>query len=143
MRIDYEENTKKLIFSQSDMINKHLQLALKNGTTTLAIPCSPLINVTQPEKKSSSTLNKPIWDRVGVVSYIAQHTMPQLTCVTSMLAQCARDPSPVHIKALESTERYIAQHRDETLAHGGAVKLFSSSDTVMRAEELKESSELA
>jgi hypothetical protein len=63
--------------------------------------------------------------------------MPQLTCITGMLAQCARNPSAVHIKALESTERYIAQHRDETLALGGAdkdIRLFGYCDASRKVE---------
>jgi hypothetical protein len=137
MDINYEENTKKLIFSQSAIVNNHLQLALKRGTATSAIPFSPLINITQPEQGLSSPPNKPIWDRVGVISYIAQHTMPQLTCITGMLAQCARNPTAMHIKALESTESYIAQHRDETLALGGAdrdIRLFGYCDASRRVE---------
>jgi hypothetical protein len=137
MSITYDESIKKFIFSQADMINNNIQLALKNGTATIAIPFSPLINITQPEQGLNSPTNKPIWDRVGVISYIAQHTMPQLTCITGMLAQCARNPSAVHIKALESTERYITQHRNETLALGGAdkdIRLFGYCDASRRVE---------
>ncbi len=43
----------------------------------------------------------------------------------------------MHIKALESTERYIVQHRDETISLGGAdktIQLFGYCDASRRVE---------
>jgi hypothetical protein len=48
---------------------------------------------------------QPIWEHDGVIGYIVQHTMLQLISIASLPAQHARSPSPICIKAWETTQR--------------------------------------
>jgi hypothetical protein len=76
---------------------------------------------------------QPIWKHDGVFGYIVQHTMPQLISIASLPAQNARSPSPICIKALEMTERYIIQYCDEILQIGGSdesIRFFGCCDAV-------------
>jgi hypothetical protein len=63
------------------------------------------------ENNLKSKLLEPIWNKTGVIGYIAGHTRPDIACAASLLSKYAKNPEQVHVDMCNNVLHYFLTHR--------------------------------
>jgi hypothetical protein len=128
--MELEQNSNHLCLSQKSIINEIISKHVKFGKLTIAtIPLNPnhLLNV-----RTEGPVLSPIWEEVGMIRYLTDHSRPDLAYVASKLGQSAAKPQQKDIDAIKQTISYINNTKNLTLKVGGKdtkIKLFCYCDS--------------
>jgi histone deacetylase 1/2 len=113
--LKHDSNENYLHLSQKDMIDTYTATVLKGGSVKAVLPASPTLNF---DVKAENKL-APIWDKLGVVGYIAGHSRPDLACIYGILASYQREPATVHVEMTDHLLHHLRNTSDYKLSIGG------------------------
>ena len=130
IRIETDENGLYFYLSQRDLIDRYIRdLASGIGEIRSSLPGPSGENI---EDIPANKDNQPIWDEIGSISHIAQHTRPDLACVCGILGKFQRYPNQAHLQLLKQANNYLNNTKDFKLKIGGTdkeIKLFIYCDS--------------
>jgi histone deacetylase 1/2 len=129
--LQLEKDTNHLCLSQNDIVNEFLAKHVKNGVVKLAPVPLDMNHGLNDRIKSEPTL-APVWEDVGSIRYIADHTRFDLCYAASLVGQHAHKPQDKDVKAIRKIAEYLNSTRDLQLKLGGRdtiIKLFAYCDS--------------
>jgi hypothetical protein len=116
--------------SQEELIDRYIRdLASGIGEIKTSLPGPTGINIEDipPNKR-----NDPIWNEIGSISHIAQHTRPDLACICGILGKFQRYPNEARLRILKQVNNYLNNTKEWKIKFGGLdkeVKLFLYCDS--------------
>ncbi len=132
--IEFEHDTESehLVLTQLAATNEYIEEHLKHGSLIKNVPIAPFHQLdTKTAEDEDESKHQPIWDVVGKIRYLADHSRPEMLYVASKLGTKQASAPPKYQKVVQDALAYLKATKGMGLRIGGkdkVIKLFAYAD---------------